>query len=349
MIREYLSSVGWPDPIVADSGNGGHLLYRIDLPTDDGGLVRRCLTALAARFDDSAVNVDQKVHNPARICKLYGTVAGKGDNTVERPHRMSHIIGAPESIVVVSREQLEALADSNSAKLGPADSPDGKTKTTGASSSSFDIDAFITRNKLQVSGPDPWEDDGRRWTFTVSPLCEHHGDGPFLVQFANGALAAGCHHNSCTWSWKDLRAKYEPQPARKGDPGVIASELIDAHTIAGLPSLRFWNEIFWQWADGRYTELLTSEVRAEVLNHFVRQWTHVKGEHVTNVIEHLRARTILPSAFTPPVWLGDQPHGFEPYDCLATKNRIIHLPSFMEGRDPFFVLATPAFLTVTAI
>lgn len=34
-IREYLARSGWPQPILADSGNGAHLLYRIDEPVDD--------------------------------------------------------------------------------------------------------------------------------------------------------------------------------------------------------------------------------------------------------------------------------------------------------------------------
>lgn len=71
----YLQAAGWPTPIVADSGNGGHAMYRIDLPADDGGIVQRCLQALAARFDDATVKVDTGNFNPARIWKLYGTMA----------------------------------------------------------------------------------------------------------------------------------------------------------------------------------------------------------------------------------------------------------------------------------
>jgi P4 family phage/plasmid primase-like protien len=348
MIREFLSTMDWPEPIEADSGNGGHLLYRIDVPANDEGLVQRCLSALSARFTDSLVKVDTKVHNPARLCKLYGTLAAKGDNTAERPHRMSRIISAPASFTVVTREQLNELAESDSAKSEPTEKRDSDKKTEKSAAKKFDIDGFISRNRLQVAGPKPWEDRGRKWTFNVSPLCEHHGDGPFLIQFSNGALSAGCHHDSCNWTWKDLRAKYEPMQAKGADPGVIAAELISAHTIEGLSSLRYWNESFWHWGDGRYVERLSSEVRADVLNHFVRQWTHVKGEHISNVIEHLRAKTILSSSFLPPAWLAKQPDGFEPYDCLATKNRVIHLPSFMDRREPFFIPATPAFLTVTA-
>src|SRR5215217_1151600 len=33
-VREFLRELGWPEPIVGDSGNGYHLLYRVDLPND---------------------------------------------------------------------------------------------------------------------------------------------------------------------------------------------------------------------------------------------------------------------------------------------------------------------------
>jgi hypothetical protein len=94
-IRDALHTEGWPSPILADSGNGGHLLYKIDLPIDDGGVVRQCLQALARRFDDDRVKVDQAVFNPARIWKLYGTSSRKGDSVPDRPHRMARILEVP--------------------------------------------------------------------------------------------------------------------------------------------------------------------------------------------------------------------------------------------------------------
>jgi hypothetical protein len=94
-IRNALRAAGWPNPIVGDSGNGGHLLYRIDLPANDGGLVKKFLAALAFRFDDDKATVDQAVSNPSRIWKLYGTVSRKGDSLPDRPHRLARIIETP--------------------------------------------------------------------------------------------------------------------------------------------------------------------------------------------------------------------------------------------------------------
>jgi hypothetical protein len=97
-IAVYLQSDGWPAPVIADSGNGGHLLLPIDLPTDDGGLVSRCLKSLAAKFDDDRVKIDTSVANPARIWKLYGTPACKGDSTPQRPHRMARLLEVPDDL-----------------------------------------------------------------------------------------------------------------------------------------------------------------------------------------------------------------------------------------------------------
>ncbi len=96
--REFLREIGWPEPVVGDSGNGYHLLYRIELPNDRESLelVKGTLEALAFRFSDRAVEVDTTTCNAARIWKLYGTTARKGDDTEDRPHRRSRLLQVPE-------------------------------------------------------------------------------------------------------------------------------------------------------------------------------------------------------------------------------------------------------------
>jgi hypothetical protein len=91
-IRDALRAEGWPEPILADSGNGSHLLYQIDFLTTETQFIKRILEGLAARFDEEGIHVDQTLFNPSRIIKLYGTLACKGDNTDERPHRFSRIL-----------------------------------------------------------------------------------------------------------------------------------------------------------------------------------------------------------------------------------------------------------------
>lgn len=97
VIADALTGRGWGRYLIADSGNGAHVMFKIDRPRDDGGTVERALKALAKEFDDDAVQVDTGVFNPARITKLFGTVARKGDNLPKYPHRLSRIvkIGGP--------------------------------------------------------------------------------------------------------------------------------------------------------------------------------------------------------------------------------------------------------------
>ena len=81
-IREFLHNLGFPDPILADSGNGYHLLYSIDEPNDEATetLVRNLLAGLSAKFSDDESMVDAGNFESNRLCKLYGTFARKGDD-----------------------------------------------------------------------------------------------------------------------------------------------------------------------------------------------------------------------------------------------------------------------------
>jgi hypothetical protein len=92
MVMDYLAKRGWPEPVIADSGNGFHLLLRINLPVNDNSVVQRLLRALADQFDDDVVKIDRDVFNPSRISRLYGTLTAKGDSIPERQHRLGKII-----------------------------------------------------------------------------------------------------------------------------------------------------------------------------------------------------------------------------------------------------------------
>ncbi len=83
-------------PILIDSGNGWHLIiptvpYR-DVP-QASIKVGRLLEYLKNEFGNDDVEIDTTVSNPARILKLPGTLAMKGDHIPERPHRWSQIVG----------------------------------------------------------------------------------------------------------------------------------------------------------------------------------------------------------------------------------------------------------------
>lgn len=214
-IRDYLSGLGFPRPIVADSGNGTHLLYRLDLPVDDGSLLSHCLTALAFRFDTEAVCVDPGVFNPARISKLYGTMACKGDETSDRPHHRSALLDFPEELVAVPEPLLHELASHRPQPL------ESGHRSGRNGHSAVDVDHFLREHRLQVAREGPWK-DGRRWILESCPFEPEHRDrAAYVVQFASGAIAAGCHHTSCNGlGWRELRDRLGAAPVASTRPAA---------------------------------------------------------------------------------------------------------------------------------
>jgi hypothetical protein len=92
-VEEFLVAQDWPAPIVGDSGNGCHLFFRINLPNDDASreLVKGVLRAIAARFDDDRVKIDPATFNAARLMRIPGTMACKGDDIRNQPHRLANL------------------------------------------------------------------------------------------------------------------------------------------------------------------------------------------------------------------------------------------------------------------
>ena len=94
-IADYLKSEGWDMPIRMMSGNGYHLYYVLnELPNDEANktLVEGILNELAGKFNNTIVAVDTVVFNASRITKVPGTIARKGENTAQRPHRMAVVL-----------------------------------------------------------------------------------------------------------------------------------------------------------------------------------------------------------------------------------------------------------------
>ena len=205
-IRDGLSSLGWPDPIMTDSGNGAQLMYRIELPADDGELVRRVIGEIA-KASSEQVAIDTSVHNPARIWRLPGTMNCKGDSIPERPHRMARILEEPQDIVLVSREQMQDIV-SHQSEDTQTDLPDDEWKHTMPM---FDLDSWITQYCPELGSPQPWK-GGRKWIFPVCPFNEAHTNkSAVLIQEPSGAVAFKCHHNGCSGNdWRALRELREP-------------------------------------------------------------------------------------------------------------------------------------------
>lgn len=204
----WLRSLGFASYVFADSGNGAHVLLRIDLPNDKAraALVKRCLEAVALQVSDDNVVVDLTVYNAARICKLYGTLSCKGDHTPDRPHRISRILEVSKPQEPASPSLLENLAS-----LVPDDpKPEARYHRNGAGA--FNLHEWITAHNLDVIGPHSWN-NGQKWVFPVCPFnSDHSNRAAVLLQFASGAVALRCLHNGCAGNdWHALRDLLEPE------------------------------------------------------------------------------------------------------------------------------------------
>lgn len=228
-IQSGFASIGWPDPILTDSGNGAQLMYRVDLPTDDGDLIHKVIQSIAAVSSDK-VDIDVTVHNPARIWRLPGTMNCKGDSSPDRPHRMARIIAVPPTLGIVSEAQLR--------KACLPEEPKPTTKYTPVpvptDYGDFDLDDWINRHCSGVTGPTKWQ-DGRKWVFDVCPFNPSHDNkSAVITQRADGMIGFKCHHNSCAGNdWHKLRDLLEMPSEReeRSTPPIEACPDVDLSAI----------------------------------------------------------------------------------------------------------------------
>ena len=75
----------------------------------------------------------------------------------------------------------------------------------------FDLAAWIATHQLPVVQQKPWN-EGQLWVLNPCPWnADHTNNSARIVQFPNGAIAAGCFHNGCAGNdWHALRDRYEP-------------------------------------------------------------------------------------------------------------------------------------------
>jgi P4 family phage/plasmid primase-like protien len=211
-LRAYLKGQGWPEPIVASSGNGFHLYYRIDLPADDGGLVERVLRELSQRFSTAETKIDPTTHKPNQLTKLYGTYARKGEDTADRPHWRSHLVEVPgcasvwdvstADVKVVTKEQLEAVGGAASkARVG-------SSRNGPRQDHRLKVREYLQHRGVTVHAEKPGS-GGVVW-LVVCPFNPDHGTkkGDTVVgQKADGMTFFKCNHPDCDGKrWQEFKA-----------------------------------------------------------------------------------------------------------------------------------------------
>ena len=112
-IQKFIcDEMGGPLPLFATSGNGYHLLWRLDLPADEKSekSVKNFLLALAKKFNTKDAFVDTSTYTIWHLTKVYGTVARKSEATDERPHRYTEILEYPEEVEALPVDILQKVA-----------------------------------------------------------------------------------------------------------------------------------------------------------------------------------------------------------------------------------------------
>ena len=274
-VRNYLASIGWGEPVVADSGNGTHLRYRIDLPNTKEAreLVDNVLKGLSAKFTDSKVKVDTSTGDAPRILKLYGTLVAKGANMSDRPHRICRVLEDGDG-TVVTPEQLEviaALAPKKTASTSVAALSTGVstsqtyTKTTKQglklTTQTYvkhnwtreEVEAFLDAYSREYTRVD--YESGWKWQVTCVNNPDHHAPDAVVyltpVDGVFGTPTYSCSHDSCKsiepkFGWTDFVAKLRdanpdatfdyPEDTLSEPSGPVEVEPTDSEMFAAFHS-----------------------------------------------------------------------------------------------------------------
>ena len=335
-IREYLSSEGFPDSLLADSGNGGHNVYRIDLPNDQESaeIVKRFLESLASRFDDAVVSVDKSVWNASRICKLYGTMTRKGSNHPTRPWRQSKILDCPEKLEVVPVELLQKIAGMTTVPetvVAPqkvsTQKPSGKYTVT-------DVEQMMTDKGLKFGIATSYE-GGVRWVLEECPWHEDHSDGAggSAIFLRNGIIGFDCKHAHCQErTIKDVLGTVNGSCVEDGkkDPkkfDKMATAFVENQIGQGHQPLYTGGRTYF-YADCRYVEC--EELPMKVREFFkVNGWSQ-SNNVVGNVVPIIQSHAWKDAAKVGPMpfWIGEE----RPFQ--TTRNIITFSNGLMDVDQP---------------
>lgn len=210
-VFSFLRDIGFAEPIVCDSGNGFHLLYKIALENTEANklLMQTVLQVLDLYFSNGKCDIDKTVFNASRITKLYGTDSKKGNNTDDRPHRQSSILKVPKAIKETPYQLLLKVA-------GMMPAPEEKTYQNNYGKDRFDLKSFIRENNIKVKS----ELNFQGGTKYILDHClfdhSHKSKDAALFELQNGAVAYKCLHNSCSgYKWQDVRKMFEPNAYEK--------------------------------------------------------------------------------------------------------------------------------------
>lgn len=196
-VRAYLAGLGWPSPLVCDSGNGYHLLYLINLTntSHNYNIVGDCLKSLKARFDCADMHIDGSVYNPGRLTRAYGSTTRKGSDTPERPYRRNLIFEPTGPVLEVPFDLLLQLA-TDSPGFGKRD--DDMPELDPSFDSNEWIKWYEDQGAFHVEGDKEWNGHPILATDFCLYAGRHHSGDEFKSGFIFGdTFGYKCFSDEC--------------------------------------------------------------------------------------------------------------------------------------------------------
>lgn len=205
-IYKFLRDEGFEPPVICDSANGWHLLYKqaMKASPENTEIMKRFLQVLDLYFSTDKVKVDVSTFNNSRICKLYGTVSRKGSDTVDRPQRLSGFVRVPREVRVTPNEYFSKVASY-------LPQPEKKDKYNNYGATSFDLDEFLRKHNIAV---DRVIED-RDYTKYILKNCpfnsSHSAPDSAVFKMRDGSFGFKCLHASDShYTFRDFRTLFEP-------------------------------------------------------------------------------------------------------------------------------------------
>lgn len=242
-IAKFLSQ--WAPSLLGMSGNGGHGLIRLPGYPNDASArqAKEPLTKyLHNRFTDweldddgnlilddkgrkilqkKGVSVDSTVSNMSRIWKLYGTMAVKGDDVPDRPHRRSYLeIPNMQTSPVDLYAHLNEIIPQESAQEQDKSSASSTTSNSKRKETKSDDDyPFLDVPAYLNAWGGEWrikEKSDRTWyQFRICPLHKDYDGDEWecgICQDPYGKMGAKCMHEE-SYTWQDFKEVLgDPKP-----------------------------------------------------------------------------------------------------------------------------------------
>lgn len=205
-VFKFLRDEGFEQPVICDSANGYHLLYKQAMKStpENTETMKKFLQVLDMYFSTDKVKIDCTTFNPSRICKLYGVISRKGANTIDRPQRESKILRVPQEVKATANEYFEKVA----AYL-PV--PEKRDRTNNYGIGGFDLDEFLQKHNIAVRNVV----ESPQYTKYVLENCpfnhSHSAPDSAVFKMKDGSFGFKCLHNSDKdKTFKDFRKFFEP-------------------------------------------------------------------------------------------------------------------------------------------